>query len=167
MKAQEILIEAYGRLPNVIHAGVADLDQKQLTHRPGPKANSIDWLVWHIGRVIDAQVANLAGTGQVWHGGWSQKFALPFDESATGYGQTSDEVAAVQASADLLLGYFDAVLEQALAYFRALSDTDLDEIVDTNWNPPVSRGIRLVSILGDINQHAGQVSYLHGLLTTK
>lgn len=167
MNAQDILIEAYGRLPDMVHGAASDLTTEQLAHRPGAKANSIAWLVWHIGRIIDAQIADLAGTGQVWQGGWSEKFSLPFDESETGYGQSSDEVAAVRASEELLLGYFDAVHEQAMAYLRALDDTMLDDVIDTSWDSPVTRGVRLVSILDDCVQHAGQAAYVRGLITVQ
>lgn len=167
MNAIDILSEAYGRLPGVVHAATGDVSDEQIAHRPGSEANSIAWLVWHISRVIDAQIADLAGTGQVWQGGWSEQFDLPFDESATGYGQTSQDVAEVKAGGKLLIGYFDAVLEQAMAYLRALDDTSLDDVVDSSWDPPVTRAVRLVSILDDALQHAGQAAYIRGLIKTQ
>ena len=167
MNAQDILIEAYGRLPDEVHASMADLSTEQLAYRPSAEMNSIAWLVWHIGRGIDAQVSDLAGTEQVWRGGWSEKFDSPFDESATGYGQSSSDVAAVKASSELLLGYFDDVYEQAITYVKTIDDESLNEVIDTNWDPPVTRGARLVSILGDAWQHVGQAAYLRGMILTK
>jgi uncharacterized damage-inducible protein DinB len=49
-------------------------------------------------------------------------------------------------------------------FLRGLSDEDLDRVVDTNWDPPVTLGVRLVSVLSDDFQHLGQAAYLRGLL---
>lgn len=165
MTAVEILLEGYGRIETVVRGALKNLNEKQLAERPGGTGNSAAWLVWHISRGIDGQIASLAGSAEVWtHKGWSKKFNLPLDESSTGYGHTSEQVDAVKASTELLLGYFADVNSYALAYLKSLSEKDLDEVIDKSWDPPVTRGIRLVSILGDVNQHAGQAAYLHGLL---
>jgi hypothetical protein len=74
-------------------------------------------------------------------------------------------VAAVQVdSADLLTGYYDAVHERTVAYLTTLSDADLDRIVDERWDPPVTLGVRLVSVISDDLQHAGQAAYARGLI---
>ena len=39
-----------------------------------------------------------------------------------------------------------------------------DRVVDRRWDPPVTLGVRLVSIADDDIQHAGQAAYLRGLL---
>jgi hypothetical protein len=36
--------------------------------------------------------------------------------------------------------------------------------VDTRWDPPVTLGVRLVSVISDDLQHAGQAAYAAGLL---
>ena len=46
----------------------------------------------------------------------------------------------------------------------ALTVESLDRIVDTRWDPPVTLGVRLVSIADDDIQHAGQAAYVKGLL---
>ena len=127
-----------------------------LTYRPDPEANSIAWLVWHLTRIQDDHVADVAGTEQQWLvGGWHERFGLPFPASATGYGQSSDEVAQVDVDSSLLLGYFDAVHEQTIRYVSGLRADDLDRIVDERWDPPVSLGVRLVSVIDDDLEHAG------------
>ena len=40
-----------------------------------------------------------------------------------------------------------------------------DRVVDRTWDPPVTLGVRLVSILDDDTQHAGQAAYVRGLLS--
>lgn len=163
--AGAVLTDALDR----VHAGVTSLldglDRDDLTHRPQPDANTVGWLVWHLLRVQDDHVADAAGTEQVWvSGGWADRFALPFDHDATGYGQSSDEVAAVRTTSELLAGYGEAVVGATRAWLRGLSDDDLDRVVDDAWDPPVTLGARLVSVTQDDLLHLGQAEYLRGLL---
>jgi hypothetical protein len=90
---------------------------------------------------------------------------LPFDRSDTGYGHSSDEVAAVHLeSGELLTGYHDAVYRQTLNYVEQLTDADLARIIDESWDPPVSLAVRLVSVIADDLQHAGQAAFVRGIL---
>jgi hypothetical protein len=165
VNALEVLRDLFGRVLTDVHGAVEGLDEVALTHRVSGRANSIAWLVWHLTRVQDDHVADVAGTEQVWAAeGWAARFGLPFPADATGYGQGSDEVAAVRAGADLLLGYYDAVHERTLQYLGEIGEADLDRIVDRRWDPPVSLGVRLVSIADDSLQHLGQAAYARGLL---
>jgi hypothetical protein len=165
MDTGELLVDAFDRIHNVTHRAVEGVGPEALIFRPDGDANSIAWLVWHLTRIQDDHVADAADREQVWTSqGWCDRFALPFDPTATGYGHSSEDVAAVQVgSADLLLGYFDAVHERTVRYVRALTPSDLDRIVDESWDPPVSLGVRLVSVIADNLQHSGQAAYVRGL----
>ncbi|GGL92683.1 mycothiol transferase [Nakamurella endophytica] len=164
MNAVELLLDAFGRIREEVHGVLDGADAAALTHRPGADANTPAWLVWHLTRVQDDHVADVAGVQQVWtRDGWAGRFQLPFADSATGYGQSADEVAAVQVSADLLAGYHDAVAEATAGYLRGLAEDDLDRVVDEDWDPPVTLGARLVSVLSDDLQHVGQAAYVLGL----
>ena len=165
----ELLVDAFSRVRGVVHRVVGGLSAEQLEYRVDGRANSIAWLVWHLARVQDDHVAEVAGTEQVWTSdGWLQRFGLPFEAGATGFGHGADEVSAVRVeSGDLLLGYYDAVHEQTTAYVRGLSDSDFDRIVDESWDPPVSLGVRLVSVISDDLQHAGQAAFVKGLLPAR
>ncbi|SDQ85206.1 Protein of unknown function [Quadrisphaera sp. DSM 44207] len=159
-----MLADAFGRVREAVHEAVEGLGREELAHRPGGGANSIAWLVWHLTRVQDDHVAEAAGREQVWTAqGWAQRFALPFDDAATGYGQSSTEVGAVRADAEALLGYHDAVHEQTVDVLRSTGEADLDRVVDDSYDPPVTLGVRLVSVVGDDLQHAGQAAYARGL----
>jgi uncharacterized damage-inducible protein DinB len=148
-----------------VHDAVAGLTVEQLAERIAPEANTIAWLVWHLTRVQDDHVAEVAGTEQVWTSqGWFERFGLPFSPRATGYGQTPEEVAQVRVGADLLTGYYNAVAERTLEFVRGLTDADLDRVVDDRWDPPVTLGVRLVSVIGDDEQHVGQAAYVRGIL---
>lgn len=162
----ELLTDAFGRVQEAVHAAVEGLDGEQLTRRIDPAANSIAWLVWHLTRVQDDHVADAAGLEQVWLAeGWAERFGLPFDDTAVGYGQTSEEVGAVRVEdAKLLLDYHDAVHRQSAGYIRGLREADYDRIVDRSWDPPVSLGVRLISVLQDTLMHAGQAQYVRGVL---
>jgi uncharacterized damage-inducible protein DinB len=165
MNETALLTEAFGRIQQVVHRAVDGLDDDQLARRIDDRGNSIAWLVWHLSRIQDDHVAAVADHPQAWHAsGWADRFDLPFDPDATGYGHGSDDVAAVRASAGLLLGYYDAVQEQTIEYLRGVSADDLDRVVDENWDPPVTLGVRLISVLADDLQHAGQAAFIRGLL---
>lgn len=160
-----LLTDAFDRIREVVHETASGLTVEQLTHRPADSANSIAWLLWHLTRVQDDHVSDVAGAAQVWTTGWSRRFALPFAEEDTGYGQSDADVTAVVVSADLLVGYHDAVHAATVAYVRGLSTSDFARIVDDTWTPPVTLATRLVSVISDDLQHAGQAAYVRGLLT--
>jgi hypothetical protein len=93
---------------------------------------------------------------------------MPADPADIGYGHTTEQVAAVPAHDPALLAqYHDAVVERTLAFLGRLEAEDLDRIVDRRWDPPVTMGARLVSVIGDDYQHAGQAHYLRGLLASR
>jgi len=165
MDTSALLIESFGRIRGTVHRAVADLDAEQLAFRPDPDANSIAWLVWHLTRIQDDHVADVAGIEQVWTAQhWAERFALPLPVSDTGYGHRSADVAAVRVpSPDLLVGYHDAVHQQTERFLSDLTEGDLNRIVDESWDPPVSLGVRLVSVIADDLQHVGQAAYVRGL----
>ncbi|MFA1543086.1 mycothiol transferase [Actinomadura monticuli] len=166
MTSAQLLTDAFGRIREAVHGAAGGLTARQLAHRPADGANSIAWLVWHLTRIQDDHVAGAAGTGQAWtEDGWAGRFALPLDASDIGYGHTADEVAAVRVeSADLLTGYHDAVHDRTVAYVSTLDDGDLERVVDRSWDPPVTLGVRLISVISDDLQHAGQAAYVRGLI---
>ncbi|WP_413319526.1 DinB family protein [Agrococcus sp. 1P02AA] len=166
MDAIAILTESLSRVPESARRAVEGLSPELLAEPPSPGANTIGWLVWHLARVQDAQVADAAGTEQVYvSGAWGARFGLESDASDTGYGHNADAVRAVRPeSAQALLDYLDAVHAATLAYLRTLSPADLERVVDDAWDPPVTLGVRLVSIVDDDVQHVGQAAYARGLL---
>jgi uncharacterized damage-inducible protein DinB len=165
MTSAELLADAFGRIQEEVHAVVAGLTDDQLAHRVTADANSIAWLVWHLTRVQDDHVAGVAGVSQVWtEQGWAERFALPFAGTEIGYGQSSEQVGQVRASAQLLTEYYDATHEQTIGYVKGLTDKDLARVVDDAWDPPVTLAVRLVSVVSDDLQHVGQAAFVRGLL---
>jgi hypothetical protein len=162
----DLLVDALGRVQEAVHEAVEGLDAEQLSRRIDPAANSIAWLVWHLTRVQDDHVADAAGLEQIWLAdGWVERFGLPLDAKAIGYGHTLEEVSAVRVEdPKLLLDYHDAVHRQCVDYLRGLQDADYDRIVDRSWDPAVSLGVRLVSVIADTMMHVGQAQYVRGVV---
>ena len=61
MTSAELLVDAFGRIREVVHQVVDGLTPEQLAFRVGPEANSIAWLVWHLTRIQDDHLADAAG----------------------------------------------------------------------------------------------------------
>lgn len=164
MKANELLLDAFGRIHETVAAALEGADGDTLARRPAGNGNSVAWLIWHLSRVEDAQVASAAGLPQVWTSqGFAGRFDLPLPERDTGYGHSSAQVDAVRAPRELLFEYYDAVHRQTVGFLETLTDGDFDRVVDTRWNPPVTLGVRLVSTIADCLQHVGQAAYAKGL----
>jgi hypothetical protein len=66
-------------------------------------------------------------------------------------------------SLETLVDYHEAVHRLSLAYVESIDPAELDRVVDRHWDPPVTAGVRLVSVLGDCLQHLGQAAYVKGL----
>jgi uncharacterized damage-inducible protein DinB len=165
----ELLIDAFGRVHDIVHRVIKGLAADDLAARVDGEANSIAWLVWHLTRVQDDHISEVAESEQLWISeGWSDRFGLPFSPDETGYGQSSSDVGDVNGvSGELLTGYHDAVYERTVRFVEGLDDSDLARIVDTRWTPPVTLAVRLVSVISDDLQHAGQAAFVAGMLNRR
>ena len=165
MEVSELYVEAMGRVTEQVPDLVAGLHEDDLAWRPEPGANSIAWLLWHLTRVADEYSALYGRTEERWTaGGWYEKFALPFPPDANGYQHVPEEVAQVRVSGELLAAYYADVEPVLAAFLGSLQPDMLEEIVDTSYDPPVSLGVRMVSIVDDMVQHCAQAAYLRGIL---
>ena len=164
MTGNDLLIDGFGRIREIVHDVLDGLTQADLDFRVDGSANSISWLIWHLTRVQDDHIAGAAGLEQVWLAqGWAERCALPLDRADIGYGHNSNQVAVVRLTRDLLAGYHDATCDQTIAFLSGLTDADMDAVVDPHWDPPVTMAVRLVSVLADDLQHAGQAAFVKGL----
>jgi len=166
MHAPELTADAIGRIRDLTHSLAHELDTDHLADQPGGTANSIGWLLWHITRVQDDHVADFMGVDQLWiQGGHASKLGFADDLHDSGYGHSPAEAAAVRITApDMLLAYHDAVAQRSLGYLATLDDADFDRVVDDSYTPPVTAGVRWMSIVSDSLQHLGQAGYARGLL---
>ena len=166
MDVAAVYLEFFARIPPLCRLAIDGLTAEELARQVQPGTNPIGWLVWHLTRVQDHHVSEVVDAEQRWLADdWAGRFGREPVSSDVGYGQSAEEVAAFDpVGADLLVGYLDAVDARTREYLATLSADDLDRIVDRNWDPPVTLGVRLVSVADDSLQHAGQALYLRGLL---
>lgn len=166
MPALDILSDGFDRVREGVREVAETLTVEQLETRPADDANSIAWLLWHASRVQDAQMADLAGTPEVWvAGGWAERFGLPLDPSDTGYGHTPEQVASVRGvTAEQLVGYQDATAERTKEILAGLEEPDLVRVIDVSYDPPVTVGVRVLSILADDLEHVGQAAFVRGMI---
>jgi hypothetical protein len=166
MDVAAMFLDLYGRVPPLVGDVVDGLDADQLRWRPGPAANTIGWLVWHLSRVQDVHVSEILDAEQLWTSGtFAADFGLEADPSFDGYGHTPAEVALIQPGTGRpLLDYFGAVHGRSVELLAMLTAEELDRVVDHSWDPPVTLGVRLISVADDCLEHAGQAAYVRGLL---
>ncbi|MGZ8748009.1 MAG: mycothiol transferase [Mycobacterium sp.] len=159
-----LLRDSFTRLIEHVEGLTDGLTDEIAFFRPTANANSISWLIWHSARQHDLQLADIAGTEQVWfRDGWVDRFGLDLPRDAMGYGDGPDEVGRVRTSADLLVGYYHGVHKATLEYISSVTPEELSRVVDERWDPPVTAGVRLVSIVDDSAQHLGQAAYVRGI----
>ncbi len=159
----ELIADGFNRLATELPTLLEGLTTEQLMWQPSPTANHIAWLAWHIARDEDAQMAVIAHRTEVYLDGWVERFALPYEPTEMGYGQTIEQVRAfTPPTVELLVDHYLAVAARTSEILSSLSTGDLISIIDDPYRVTVAT--RLVSILNDGHQHLGQVAYLRGLL---
>jgi hypothetical protein len=166
MDVSHLLIELYGRIPPLADDVVSGLEPEELVAAPAPGANPIAWLIWHLARIQDHHIAQILEAEQIWvTGDWARHFGLAPDPQNTGYSHDPHEVRVVRPDRpEVLSDYLHAVARRTREMLSGLTPADLDRIVDRRWDPPVTLGVRLVSVADDSLQHVGQAAYAKGLL---
>lgn len=164
MESSDLLIEAYSHINRIVHQAADGLSQEQLAYRPEEGSNSIAWLVWHLTRIQDSHLKNVVQLEEAWlTEQWDERFGMAGNETI-GFGDGPEEVAAIRPPGAILLGYHDRVASRVLEYLPTVDAEELDRIVDTNYDPHVKAGIRLMSVVQDNTQHAGQARYVRGMI---
>ena len=166
MDVAPLLLELYGRIEPLAQDAVDDLDASQLAASPGEGSNTIAWLVWHLTRVPGPpHRRGHRRRPALGHRDWANRMGLEPDPTNTGYGHTAEQVATIRPpDGQVLTGYLAAVSARTRTFLGSLGPADLDRVVDRRWDPPVTLGVRLVSIADDCLQHVGQAAYVRGLL---
>ena len=162
--ARALLTDGFGRIHDLVGRVTSGAGGDVLAHRVDPGANTVAWLVWHLTRVQDTHVADLAGFEPVWSTeGWCERFNLSLDAGDTGYGATTADVAALDGvTTEQLTGYHEAVNAMTERYLATIDGEELGRIVDRGWDPPVTASARLVSVISDCLQHLGQAAFIRG-----
>ena len=167
MDVSELIAELFSRVHGHVHGVLDGLATEDLVAVPEPGSNPIGWLLWHLTRVQDMHIAEILEQDQVWvEPGWAERFGLdrrPRQRRATAT-PPSRSLAVRPESPEAIRDYYAEVEERTKTLVAALTTESLDRVVDTRWDPPVTLGVRLVSIADDDIQHAGQAAYVKGLL---
>ena len=170
MEWRELVVDGYDRFPELVEEVLAGVRTADLDWPPRPGTNPLGWTVWHLTRVQDSQIADLMGEASLWtRDGWHRKFDRPPDDDDSGYGHTPAQVRAFKSpSVKVQLDYLRAVTDRTKQYLASLAPADLDRELDESWQQPrPTVAVRIVSILADCHQHAGEASYIRGLLEAK
>ena len=170
MEWRELIVDAYERLPELAEEGLAGIRQADLDWQPWPGLNPLGWTVWHLTRVQDGQIADLmqAPEEDLWtRDGWHAKFNRPPDHDDSGYGHTAAQVKAFRSpSAKVQLDYLRAVTERTKQYLASVTTTELDRPLEPGPDPSTV-AVRIVSIVTDCHLHAGEASYINGLIKAR
>ncbi|ATG50287.1 aspartate/tyrosine/aromatic aminotransferase [Brachybacterium vulturis] len=165
MDALDILRDLTSHPRAAAEALRGQLNPVSLNARPGGHDNSVAWLLWHTGREIDVQLADLTGDEQLWTArGFDARFALGEVGDSVGYGHSSAEARRILIEdGEGLLEYVAAALAALEQHLEMITAADLEDVIDAQWDPPVTRGARLVSIVDDAVQHIAQAAYVLGM----
>ena len=170
MATLEMLIDVLSRSRERFDRAFDGVTLEQANTRPAPdlapRIDSLTWLAWHAAREIDLQISLMAGQEFVWFtGGHRERFALPLPDDTQDWRHTPEEAAqVVVGDLSILFAYLDDAYTLATIYLRSLTPEGLDDIVDESWDPPVTRAVRLASVIDDAAQHSGQAVYTRRLL---
>ncbi len=167
MEWRDLIVDGYDRLPDMLKELLAGLPVTDLDQQPYPDGNSLGWTVWHLTRVQDSQIAELMDEQQLWvTDWWHKKFKRAADPEDSGYGHTPEQVRAFRSpSGRMQLDYLRAVVERTKTYLASLTSAGLERQLDEPWQQrPPTVGVRIVSVLADCHQHAGEAAYIRGLL---
>ncbi len=165
MAATDTAVFALKRNWDMVSTAVAGVDDETLARMPNGQSNPMNWLVWHMTRVVDRFIhSRFQDTGQLWDaGGWHRKFGMDADPEEFGIGWTAQQVADWPApSRETLMGYYDAVNEAARNYISGLSAADLDRQAPAPGGTTMPVGDALGILVWDNIVHGGQVAYLRG-----
>lgn len=155
----ESLEQARSRTFNV----VKDLTPEELAWRPGPEANPIGFLLWHIARAEDALYHRfIAGAEQVWTAReWDRRFGLKPED--TGGSWTAQQVADwTPPPLQDLLQYMGDVRESVLAGLKELDLGRLGERPRSDRPEQTIANILQLAVIHEAH-HQGAIEYLVGL----
>ncbi|MEW6142681.1 MAG: DinB family protein [Chloroflexota bacterium] len=165
MEVKEFLIKTLERAEVYLNESTNDLTLEEMKWRPGLQANPIGFILWHLTRGEDRFVANIQQKPQVWEDpAWPNSLNLPPDPNISGFGFTSEQVAAFPVPPlESLLRYHKAVRERTLSLIQSMTPADFDRVIEHPRLGKTTTGELFARIVVEISQHTGQINYLRGL----
>jgi hypothetical protein len=157
------LTDAFTRVHDSLHRTLSDLTADELVREPHPP---IGWLAWRLSRIMDSNVSRLSGREQLWIAdGWAARFGMPPEPADFGRGatHTREQVRQFRATVEQLLAYHDATYGRTTGYLETLTAAELGRKLDEpQYQPLPTVSVRLVSVLENAMNNAGQIAYLKG-----
>ncbi|MBO0454706.1 DinB family protein [Candidatus Enterococcus murrayae] len=169
MKNTQFAMEMLDRAQERFEDTFAQMTTEEANEMPAPLIKSVIWLMWHTARELDMQISDLNGTEYLWtSAGWSEKFALDLPDDTEDYRHTPEEAAKVIVTdRQLVRDYLSASVEFTKQYLDKIDEGSLADVIDTNWDPPVTRQVRIISAIDDAVMHSGQAVYTRRLVLGK
>lgn len=169
MENTEFAMEMLDRAQERFEDTFEQMTTEEANKMPAPLIKSVTWLMWHTARELDLQISDLNGTEALWTSeGWSEKFALDLPDDTEDYRHTPEEAAKVVVTdRQLVVDYLSASIDFTKQYLDKIDESSLADVIDTNWNPPVTRQVRIVSAIDDAVMHSGQAVYTRRLVLGK
>ena len=166
MEGQQLIADIFVRIAQGLERVLDGLTVDDLNQRPGADCNSIGWLAWHLTRCQDRDIGEVMGEEQLWiKGGWHARFNRAAEPADTGFGHSSENVAAFRSpDGKILLAYHRAVLERSKGYISSKLATESES--PTLATVDTVRACLAGVISGNL-QHVGQAAYVRGLLKGK
>ena len=164
MTLNEFIEDAFNIEHEYLMDALDGLTSDEIIWKPGPGANSIGWILWHMIRVEDMWFQFfIQRQPEIWEkDNWNEKFGLPTRDN--GFGHTPEQVNNFPIY-DLteMLAYGAAVRTATLSYLKSMTADQLD-VVPREARPEMSVGRIFRQVIGEIYQHQGHIAYLKGLL---
>ncbi len=165
MKLNETFLDLADRA-EVNVKSLPSLTSDQINAHPAGHPNSIAWLLWHAGRVLDVLGSSLAGTEQLWETqDFKSRFGLGELGDGTGVGHSTDEAAQIKVDdLDLLIEYVAENLRAYRHYVATLEDNAVfDEVISESKDAPETLQARMTLIIVDALRHIDQALYVAGM----
>lgn len=169
MEAMQLSIETVARAQERLLEALEQMTLEEANTMPNPLIKSVTWLIWHTARELDYQISDLKGQTPLWlSADWTSRFGLALPDDTQDWQHSPEEAAKVVVSdRQLLIDYLAAAVKLTQAYLQDVSLESLEEVIDDNWTPAVTRGARLVSVIDDAVMHSGQAVYTRRLVIGK
>jgi len=164
MEIRDFLLASLRESGEYVRLAIDDLTRDELSFSPGPECNSIAFIYWHVARVEDWWINRVfLKEDEIYESdGWCEKLGTPAEDNGCYY--TAEQVRAwPMPEIDVLNGYAHAVRSKTIDFVQSLSPEKLEEDIDVIGRP-VPLGVYLSHVITEIALHAGQISYIRGIL---
>ncbi|MEE9286341.1 MAG: DinB family protein [Dehalococcoidia bacterium] len=164
MELIDLIRFTFDRVWTTLDRGLEGLTDEEITRRPNGHSNSIGWIAWHMARVEDRWFQTvLIKKPQLWETVWAEKLGMPADPGYAGGGMKLEDVDRFKTpTAQQIKDYYAAVRQATRAYIGGLTPEAYDREIETFFGRTWTVGQLFGHLLCELNQHAGQVSYLKG-----